>query len=201
MSDGFLLSKQALSNSPFLRLKLRREGRSKTLAIGGFIEELGAFPILRYPSIRYSHASLKKLRLRGSPTLNSLPNEIQLFTALEELRIQNFNRMEALPDWLSYLSSLQKLCLYYCKKLMYLPILHLTNLKHLHIDDCCNLKKRCVEGSGAKWFQIAHIPNIKISGKYIEGKDSEDSGDFDDYDDSEYEESDDFDDSEDDRDD
>ena len=100
-----------LSNCPNVRLELRRERRIKTLAIGWFIEELGAFPILRYPSIRYSHASLKKLRLHGSPTLNSLPNEIQLFTALEELRIQNFNIMEALPDWLSYLSSLQKLSL------------------------------------------------------------------------------------------
>ena len=148
------------------------------MAIGGFIEELGAFPILRYPFIRYSHASLKKLRLHGSPTLNSLPNEIQLFTALEELRIQNFNRMEALPDWFSYLSSLQKLSLYYCKKLMYLPVLQLTNLKHLHIDRCRNLKKRCAEGSGAEWFQIAHIPNIKIYGDFIKwGEDSDDSED------------------------
>ncbi|KAK4566063.1 hypothetical protein RGQ29_002314 [Quercus rubra] len=171
-----------LSNSPFLRLKLRREGRSKTLAIGGFIEELGALPILRYSFIRYSHASLKKLTLHGSPTLNSLPDEIQLFTALEELRIQNFNGMEALPDWFSYLSSLQKLSLFYCKKLMYLPILHLTNLKHLQIDLCRNFKKRCAEGSGAVWFQIAHIPNIKINKKCIKGKDSVDFDDYDEFD-------------------
>ncbi|KAK9997667.1 hypothetical protein SO802_022353 [Lithocarpus litseifolius] len=178
-----------LSNSPNQRLKLsRREGRLKTLVIGGFIEELDAFPILRYPFIRYLNASLKKLRLHGSPTLNSLPNEIQLFTALEELRIQNFNGMEALPDWLSYLSSLQKLSLYYCKKLMYLPIHDCCNLKHLRIDDCRNLEKRCAEGSGAEWFQIAHIPKIKINGKYIEGKDSDDSDNFDSFDDSDYEE-------------
>ncbi|XP_030970562.1 disease resistance protein RGA2-like [Quercus lobata] len=194
-----------LINSPELRLKLPLR-RLKTLVIGGFIEELDAFPILRYPSIRYSHASLKKLRLHGRPTLNSLPNEIQLFTALEELQIQNFNGMEALPDWFGYLSSLQKLCLYYCKKLMYLPILHLTNLKHLHIDDCRNLEKRCAEGSGAEWFQIAHIPNIQINGIYIQGKDSEDSDNFHDSDyeelsDSDYEEFDKYDDSEDDRDD
>ena len=95
---------------------------------------------------------------------------------------------------------------------MYLPILQLTNLKHLHIDRCRNLKKRCAEGSGAEWFQIAHIPNIKINEKCIKGKDSVDFDDYDDideegsddsdrfynYDDSEYEESDD---SEDDRDD
>ncbi|XP_065621455.1 putative disease resistance protein RGA3 isoform X2 [Quercus suber] len=184
-----------LSNCSDLRLTLsRREGRLKTLVIGGFIEE-----ILRYPFIRYSHASLKRLKLHGSPTLNSLPNEIQLFTALEELRIQNFNGMEALPDWFSCLSSLQKLSLYYCKKLMYLPILHLTDLKHLHIARCPNLEKRCAEESSAEWLQMPHIRNIKINEKYIKGKDSEDSEDFDDYDDCEYyEEADKYDDSEDD---
>ena len=81
---------------------------------------------------------------------------------------------------------------------MYLPMFHLTKSKHLHIADCPNLEKRCVEGSGKEWFQISHIPNIKINGKYIQGKDSED---FDIFDDSDYEEFDDFDDSKDDRDD
>uniref|UniRef100_A0A7N2RCN4 Uncharacterized protein n=2 Tax=Quercus lobata TaxID=97700 RepID=A0A7N2RCN4_QUELO len=96
--------------------------------------------------------------------------------------------MEALPNWLGNLSCLQKLSLYYCKKLMYLPILHLTDLKHLHIARCPNLEKRCVEESSAEWLQMPHIRNIKINEKYIKGKDSEDSEDFDDYDDSEYEE-------------
>ena len=95
------------------------------------------------------------------------------------LRIGNFNGMEALPDWLSHLSSLQKLSLNCCKKLMYLPILHLTNLKHLHIDDCRNLEKRCADGSSVESFKIAHIPNIKINGKYIKvGEDSDDPEDF-----------------------
>ena len=40
-----------ISNCPDLRLKLRREGRLKTLVIDGFIEKLDAFPILRYHSI------------------------------------------------------------------------------------------------------------------------------------------------------
>ncbi|XP_075661972.1 disease resistance protein RGA2-like [Castanea sativa] len=180
------LTNLKISNCADPRLKLLREGRLKTLVIGGFIEELDAFPILRYPSIRYSHASLKKLILLGRPTLNSLPNEIQLFTALEELQIENFNGMEALPDWLSDVSSLQKLSLYYCKKLMYLPILHLTNLKHLRIDNCRNLEDRCAEGSGAEWFQIGHVPNIRINGKYIQGKD------FDDFDSFGFDGSDDF---------
>ena len=116
-----------LINSPYHQiLKLsRREGRLKTMVI----EELDAFPILHHPSIRYSHASLKKLILHGSPTLNSVPDEIQLFTALEELLIQDFDGSEALPNWLGIPSSLQKLSFYFCKKLICLPILHLTNLK------------------------------------------------------------------------
>ncbi|KAF3944272.1 hypothetical protein CMV_029242 [Castanea mollissima] len=188
------------SNCFDLRLKLRREGRLKTLVIGRIIKELDDFPILRYPSIRYSHASLKKLILHGSPTLNSLPNEIQLFTALEELRIQNFNGMEALPEWLSYLYSLQKLSLDYCKKLMYLPILDDNNLKHLHIDRCRNLGKRFAEGSGAEWLQIAHVPNIRIDGEYIQGEEDVDFKEYDffgdKYDDL-HDEYDDYDDSED----
>ena len=65
---------------------------------------------------------------------------------------------------------------------MYLPILHLTNLKHLHIAFCPNLEERYAEGSGVEWFQIAHVPNIRINGKYIQGKDSEDSDNFDSFD-------------------
>ena len=84
---------------------------------------------------------------------------------------------------------------------MYLPMFHLTKSKHQHIADCPNLEKRCSEGSGKEWFQISHVPNIKINGKYIQGKDSEDFEDFDIFEDSDYEEFDDFDNSEDDRDD
>ena len=73
---------------------------------------------------------------------------------------------------------------------MSLPIPHLTNLKHLHIDDCPNLEERYAEESGVEWSEIAHVPNIRINGIYIKENDSEDSGDFD-YKDFEDEESDD----------
>ena len=100
-----------------------------------------------------------------------------IFTALEELWIKKFNGMKALPDCLGSLFSLQKLSLRYCNNLMYLPMFHHTKSKHLRIADCPNLEKRCAGGSGKEWFQISHIPNIKINGKYIQGKDSEDSED------------------------
>ena len=66
---------------------------------------------------------------------------------------------------------------------MYLPILHLADLNHLHIAFCPNLEKRCEDGSSEEWFKIAHIPNIKINGESIKG--GEDSDDFEDFDDSE----------------
>ena len=59
---------------------------------------------------------------------------------------------------------------------MCLPILHLTNLKHLHIAFCPNLKERYAEGSGVEWLQSAHVPNIRINGICIQG--GEDSDDF-----------------------
>ena len=65
---------------------------------------------------------------------------------------------------------------------MYLPILHLTNLKHLHIDFCRNLEKSCAEGNGAEWLQIAHIPNIKINGEYIQGGEDSDNSEYSDWD-------------------
>ncbi|KAM4090041.1 hypothetical protein ACJW30_09G029700 [Castanea mollissima] len=52
----------------------------KTLEIGEFCEELDAFPNLS--SIQHLHASLEKLNLYGRSKLNSLPDEIQCFTAL-----------------------------------------------------------------------------------------------------------------------
>ena len=122
--------------------------------------------------------------------------------SLEELWIENFDGMEALPNWLGIPLSLQKLSLYFCQKLMCLPILHFTNLKHLHIAYCPNLEKRCADGSSTEWLKMTHIPNIKINGKYIQGgEDSDDSEDFDDPDFDEFDDSEDdedFDDSEDD---
>ena len=140
--------------------------RLKYLSIGRFCEELDAFPSLS--SIQ--HASLETLRLYGWAKLNSLPEDIQRFTALTKLWILNFDQMEALPECLGYLSSLQDLYLWYCMNLMYLPTTEaMQHLTKLSIDDCPKLKERCVKGSGAEWLKIAHIPNIFIEGERIKG--------------------------------
>uniref|UniRef100_A0A7N2MU19 Disease resistance protein RGA3 n=2 Tax=Quercus lobata TaxID=97700 RepID=A0A7N2MU19_QUELO len=140
--------------------------RLKVLKIGGFCEEWDAFPSLS--SIQ--HASLEKLELNGWAKLNSLPEDIQRFTALTHLWIENFDQMEALPEWLGNLSSVRQLYLGECMNLMYLPTAGaMQHLTQLNINDCPKLKERCVKGSGAEWLKIAHIPNIKIDWERIKG--------------------------------
>uniref|UniRef100_A0A7N2RCP0 Disease resistance protein RGA3 n=2 Tax=Quercus lobata TaxID=97700 RepID=A0A7N2RCP0_QUELO len=129
----------------------------KSLRIGRFCEELDAFPSLS--SIQ--HASLETLSLYGWAKLNSLPDDIQRFTALTHLSIQNFDQMEALPEWLGNLSSVRSLHLWKCMNLMYLPTAEaMQHLTELNIYDCPKLKERYVKGSGAEWLKIAHIPDI-----------------------------------------
>ena len=136
----------------------------KTLKIGGFCEELDAFPSLN--PIQHLRASLENLWICGWDKLNSLPDEIKHFTAVKYLCICGFDGMKALPEWLGYLSSLQTLRLQDNKNLMEMPTMQamrrLTKLKELYIRDCPELKERCAKESGIEWSKIAHIPRIEI---------------------------------------
>ncbi|XP_075661775.1 putative disease resistance RPP13-like protein 1 [Castanea sativa] len=133
----------------------------KRLEIGGYCEELDVFPSLNN-FIQHSHTTLQYLRLRGWAKLNSLPGEIQQFTALETLVIDDFDGIETLPEWLGNLSFLKGLYIYDCKNLMYLPTTttRLIKLEELHILRCFKLEERCAKGSGEEWFKIAHIPSM-----------------------------------------
>uniref|UniRef100_A0A7N2M5C6 Uncharacterized protein n=1 Tax=Quercus lobata TaxID=97700 RepID=A0A7N2M5C6_QUELO len=136
----------------------------KTLTIGGFFEELDAFPSLN--PIQHLRASLEKLDLYGWDKLNSLPDEIKYFTALKSLCISGFDGMKALPEWLGNLSSLQILDLNDNKNLMEMP-----TVQAISISGCPELKERCAKGSGTEWSKIAHIPrttNGIISGNFME---------------------------------
>ncbi|KAL4631991.1 hypothetical protein ACB092_04G019900 [Castanea dentata] len=111
--------------------------RLKILVIGKFCEELDDFPSLI--SIEHLHASLQHLELRGWPKLKSIPDNMQVLTALESLFISHFEGMETLPEWLTKLSSLQILEIFRCSK----------------------LKESCAIG-GKERYKIAHIPDIRI---------------------------------------
>ena len=140
--------------------------RLKCLRIGGFCKELNSFPSLNF--IQRSHAPLEELHLYGWASLNSLPEEIQFFTALKILQISEFGEMNSLPDWLGNLSSIQELYIHDCKNMMYLPTTQamrcLIKLEQLSISGCPKLKERCAKGSGAEWSKIAHILKFSSNG-------------------------------------
>ena len=129
-------------------------------------EELDVFSSLRLSSIQYLHTSLETLLLHGWPKVDSLSNEIQHFTALKHLLILCFDGLEALSEWLCNLSSIQRLDIWSCVNLMYLPTLQamqrLTKLESLTTLFYPKLKERCAKGSRAEWSKIANIPHVTI---------------------------------------
>jgi Leucine-rich repeat (LRR) protein len=115
--------------------------------------------------------SLKSLRIDGWDKLKSVPHQLQHLTALETLRIYDFNGEEfeeALPEWLANLSSLQSLSIGDCKNLKYMPsstaIQRLPKLKLLYIWYCPHLSENCRKENGSEWPKISHIPEIRIEG-------------------------------------
>ncbi|KAF3958811.1 hypothetical protein CMV_016317 [Castanea mollissima] len=139
----------------------------KSLEIGGYCEELDVFPSLNF--IQHSHTTLQYLELKGWAKLNSLPGEIQQFTALETLVIKGFDGIETLPEWLGNLSSLKKLQIGWCNNLMHLPTTttRLIKLEELESWGCSKLKERCAKESGEEWLKIAHIPKIRMFESYL----------------------------------
>jgi Leucine-rich repeat (LRR) protein len=138
----------------------------KTLVISPFCEELQSFPtFISYA--RFQH-SLERLELCGWAILNSLPEEIQRFTAIRFLCINKCDGILALPEWLGNLFSLRSLMVDNCEKLEYFPTAEaMGSLTKLEIRDCPALQERCAEYTGTEWFKIAHIPIIQIDGEYI----------------------------------
>jgi len=142
----------------------------KELIIGGFSEEMEAFPAGVLNSIQHLNlsGSLESLEIYGWDKLKSVPHQLQHLTALNALSIYDFNGEEfeeALPEWLANLSSLQSLKIMSCKNLKYMPsstaIQRLSNLKELVISwGCPHLSKNCREENGSEWPKISHIPKI-----------------------------------------
>ncbi|XVE80875.1 hypothetical protein DITRI_Ditri15bG0016200 [Diplodiscus trichospermus] len=85
---GHLPSKEAM----------QRLSNLKTLELGSFSGELEEFP--GFSPIHHLHSSLQDLKLYGWEKLSSLPDQLQHFTALEKLTIENFSGVKALPEFL-----------------------------------------------------------------------------------------------------
>jgi Leucine-rich repeat (LRR) protein len=147
----------------------------KELRIGGFSEEMEAFPagVLNSFQHLYLSGSLKLLEIHGWDKLKSVPHQLQHLTALETLSIRNFNGEEfeeASPEWLANLSSLQRLDFWNCKNLKNMPssIQRLSKLKHLSIRGCPHLNENCRKENGSEWPKISHIPTIFIDGRGVQ---------------------------------
>uniref|UniRef100_A0A6N2M2R8 Nidogen G2 beta-barrel domain-containing protein n=1 Tax=Salix viminalis TaxID=40686 RepID=A0A6N2M2R8_SALVM len=84
----------------------------RELTIGGFSEELEAFPVGLVNSFQHPNlsGSLESLLIYGWDILKSVPHQLQHLTALKSLDIQGFKGEEfeeAAADWLANLSSLR----------------------------------------------------------------------------------------------
>ncbi|XP_011007853.1 PREDICTED: putative disease resistance protein RGA3 isoform X2 [Populus euphratica] len=142
------------------------------LSIGGFSEEMEAFPAGVLNSIQHLNlsGSLKSLWIFGWDKLKSVPHQLQHLTALTSLFLRDFNGdefEEALPEWMANLSSLRSLYIYNCKNLKYMPsstaIQRLSKLKELHISGRCpHLSGNCRREDGSEWPKISHIPTIHV---------------------------------------
>jgi len=142
------------------------------LSIGGFSEEMEAFPAGVLNSIQHLNlsGSLKSLWIDGWDKLKSVPHQLQHLIALERLWICDFNSEEfeeALPEWLANLSSLQSLYICGCKNLKYMQsstaIQGLSKLNELEIYGCSFLSENCRKENGSEWPKISHIPKIYIA--------------------------------------
>jgi len=146
----------------------------KELGIGGYSEEMEAFPAGVLNSIQHLNLS-GSLMIYGWDKLKSVPHQLQHLTALKELHIYEFKGEgfeEALPEWMANLSSLQSLSIYFCKNLKYLPsstaIQRLSKLKELAISGCPHLSGNCRKENGSEWPKISHIPTIHIDGARVQ---------------------------------
>ncbi|GFQ04345.1 putative disease resistance protein rga3 [Phtheirospermum japonicum] len=127
--------------------------------------------------------SLRRLTLTGMEHWDSLPDQLQHLTSLEDLYLRDFG-IEALPEWFGNLSSLKRLYLLNCKKLRLLPskqvMQRLSKLTYLWISGWPLLllkeKKRSNNNNyyyelpqivDSEWPKISHIPDVYVDGHWI----------------------------------
>ncbi|EOY19764.1 LRR and NB-ARC domains-containing disease resistance protein, putative [Theobroma cacao] len=118
--------------------------------------------------------SLTLLFINGGSCINavSFPQKeigMKLPPSLTLLAIENFKNVRKLSsDGFQNLTSLQSLKIGNCPKLKSIPRKEmLPSLLRLHIWECPVLKKRCKRDEGKQWSNIAHVPEVRIDGRFI----------------------------------
>ncbi|XP_028951853.1 putative disease resistance RPP13-like protein 1 [Malus domestica] len=150
----------------------------ESFAEGGLPPNLQLFGIsgcekLR-PSVEYWGSqrlvSLRTFEISGSEdVLETVLKEQLLPPTLHTFRIYGMKSLKSLEGkGLQHLTSLQKLQIYRCDSLEFLPKEGLpASLRHLGFQLCSSLEKRCQEKTGEEWSKIAHIPCIEIGDQVI----------------------------------
>ncbi|XP_031281348.1 putative disease resistance protein At3g14460 [Pistacia vera] len=116
--------------------------------------------------------SLGGLHITGCPNAVSFPQEEMgtiLPSSLVVLTIEEFPKLKYLSsNGFQNLTSLQELSISQCPNLKSFPKAGLpSSLLKLYILDCPLLKKHFGRNKGKEWSKVAHIPDVKIDGKFI----------------------------------
>jgi hypothetical protein len=106
-------------------------------------------------------SSLWILRIDESDQLRE-EDILQQFLSLNSLSF-NCCKWTSLPDNLGTLTSLEHLCLDYCKNIRSLPTLP-ASLRSIELTDCDpSFMKSCQKAGHPNWNKIAHIPEKRFS--------------------------------------
>ncbi|XP_044505844.1 putative disease resistance protein At3g14460 [Mangifera indica] len=138
------------------------------------ISDLGMFTSLKELKIGDSNfnsipdlgslVSLKIFCIWNCPKIKSIPG-FGSHSSLEEFRIISCPKLKSMAC-LGSLNSLQNLRIQSCPKLKSLPSPP-SSLLELEIQKCPLLKKQWRRGKGKYCSKVAHIPLVKIDGKFI----------------------------------
>ncbi|CAL4991112.1 unnamed protein product [Urochloa decumbens] len=107
-------------------------------------------------SRQHPYACLRKLEFHKCSRLAYFPEDSELFTRLQELRIQDCD-WDSLPENMEHLVSLKSLEISGCSKLELLPTLPQA-LRKIKIVCCGVLSTTCKEKGSENWRKIQHIP-------------------------------------------
>ncbi|KAI8570633.1 hypothetical protein RHMOL_Rhmol01G0051100 [Rhododendron molle] len=118
--------------------------------------------MLSFPS------SLVVLDIQNFPNLEKLSfKDFENLVSLENLEIRGCPKLKSISE-LGSLPSLSDLLISGCRKLASFPEQGLPpSLLYLRIDECPILKRRCEKGKGQYWRFIAHIPEVRIDGRFV----------------------------------
>ncbi|KAL7166670.1 hypothetical protein ACSBR2_037355 [Camellia fascicularis] len=98
--------------------------------------------------------------------LKVLPGDLASLVTLKSLKIKGCPKLESLPEeGLRGLESLQSLEICSCRNIasLLVSIQSLTKLQSLDIQFCDELERQCEERKGEDWYKIAHISQVTFT--------------------------------------